>query len=419
MKMFKLPVVLFVLLITAMPVLGCDNKNDSPVSQISKVSRGDINVSILASGSLVTSKEYNLTFYSAGTVKSVMVKVGDMVNAGDVLAQLDTVELENSVAQAEISVKQARLNLENALKPPPDPLNVEIKELALTNAKKNLLEAEKKLQQATITAPIDGLVTDVNAVEGDQVSASAIIVRLIDAKNFQTTVYVNETEIYNVKIGMPATVKLVALPNRTYTARVSSVSETATISSNVVNYKVTVKLDPVDPETGNQISSQMSTGSSALLHNQPKLEEQTDKQGQLQMRQAASSPQPATVKTEPSTMMNGRLKEGLTVTVSIIVDERKDILLVPNQAITSRGNRYYVRVVDSEGGVEDRAIQVGITDGIHTEVISGLNENEQVSISAALNAASTASSGSTQRNAAQQMQRVLTPGSSMGGLPLR
>jgi len=403
MKILKPFAALFVLLFFIMQASGCGSNAQSPASQVSTVQSGNINVSILASGSLMTSKEYNLAFYSAGTVRSILVKVGDMVKEGDVLAQLDTASLENSLAQAEISVKQARLNLENALQPPPDPLNVEIKELALKNAKNNVVEAEKKLQQATIMAPFNGLVTEVNAVEGDQVSASTAILRLIDPENFETTVYVNETEIYNVKIGTPATVKVVALPNKIYTAKVSSISETATISSNVVNYKVTVKLDPVNAETGAQVSTGTKTSAA------------TPQQGPRR-QPGAGQPAPSMQQSQTNTSTNTRLKEGLTVTVSIIVDEKNGILLVPNQAITSRGNRYYVQVVTSAGATEERSIQVGITDGTNTEVVSGLSENEQVSISAA---ATSTSATSTQRTgtqtSTQQVQRLINSGGSMGG----
>jgi hypothetical protein len=96
-----------------------------------------------------------------------------------------------------------------------------------------------------------------------------------------------------------------------------------------------------------------------------------------------------------------RLREGLTVTVSIITEERASVLLVPNRAITSRSGKYYVQVVSSPGVTEERMIQAGITDGQNTEVISGLSEGDQVSI-ANNAAASTTTSTSTQ-------QRTQTP----------
>ena len=72
-----------------------------------------------------------------------------------------------------------------------------------------------------------------------------------------------------------------------------------------------------------------------------------------------------------------QLREGLTVTVSIIVAERNDVLLVPNQAITYQGLRGYVTIVNN-GVSEEREITTGISDWQHTEVTSGLREGELV-----------------------------------------
>jgi len=73
-----------------------------------------------------------------------------------------------------------------------------------------------------------------------------------------------------------------------------------------------------------------------------------------------------------------QLKEGLTV--SILVEEKNDVLMVPNRAITYRGTEAYVQVVSPDGIIEERLIQTGISDSQNTEVTSGLSEGEQVVI---------------------------------------
>ena len=84
----------------------------------------------------------------------------------------------------------------------------------MQNAVANQTEAQKTLDKATITAPFAGLVTDINVVVGDQVSANAVGVRIIDPVNFEVVVLVNEMEIYELSIGTPATVQAVALAPR-------------------------------------------------------------------------------------------------------------------------------------------------------------------------------------------------------------
>jgi macrolide-specific efflux system membrane fusion protein len=75
-----------------------------------------------------------------------------------------------------------------------------------------------------------------------------------------------------------------------------------------------------------------------------------------------------------------RLREGLTVTVNIITEEVTDVLLVPSAAITMKGGKNYVKVVLPDGTTEDRAIETGVSDWQNTEVISGLNEGDEVEV---------------------------------------
>ncbi|MBA7640432.1 hypothetical protein ES703_48097 [subsurface metagenome] len=64
--------------------------------------------------------------------------------------------------------------------------------------------------------------------------------------------------------------------------------------------------------------------------------------------------------------------------MSILVDERTDVLLVPNSAITSQEGKMYVQVMSPDGTSKERAIQTGISDWQFTEVTDGLSEGEQV-----------------------------------------
>lgn len=72
-----------------------------------------------------------------------------------------------------------------------------------------------------------------------------------------------------------------------------------------------------------------------------------------------------------------QLREGLTVTVSILVEERKDVLLVPNRAITREGQETYVQVLKDEV-TQERLIKTGISNWQYTEVTAGLSEGEEV-----------------------------------------
>ena len=103
------------------------------------------------------------------------------------------------------------------------------------------------------------------------------------------------------------------------------------------------------------------------------------------------------------------MREGLTVTVSIIAEQRTNILLVPNKGITSRNGRYYVQLVSADGKVEEKMIQAGITDGQNTEVIGGLNEGDLVSTATNITT-QTSATGSQQRTSTVSMPGVRLPG---------
>ncbi len=96
-----------------------------------------------------------------------------------------------------------------------------------------------------------------------------------------------------------------------------------------------------------------------------------------------------------------QLREGLTVTVRIIVDERNNVLLVPNKAITRQGQETYVQVL-KDGVMEERAITTGISDWQFTEVSEGLVEGEQIIVPQG-----TATTSTTQQ---RQPQGRIVPG---------
>ena len=463
MRKHKVVTFAILILLTATLALSCTSKASTAAaaSQTATVQSGNLSVDILASGNLLTANEADLAFYSAGTVQDVLVKIGDNVTEGQALAKLDTAPLESNLAQAEINVETAQMNLENAEEPQtdssgtvisaPDPLNIDIKQLQLQNAQANQVEAQKELDKATITAPFAGLVTNVNVVPGDQVAANFVGVRVIDPVNFQVNVLVSEMQIYNLSVGTPATVQAVALSSYTFPGKVSLIAEAPTIQSNVVNYQVTVLMDPVDAATLRAQSASRSTSGTTSArvrtsstggqtsNSQAAANLPSDNQTASDNRtfsRPASSGQPSGNQTAAGPNSTGRsftgqsagaggqnqqaqaattvpadfrLREGLTVTVSIVTAQKTNILLVPNKAITSQGGRYYVQVV-SAGQTTQKMIQTGITDGQNTEVVSGLNAGDVVSTATNIVATTTTTSS--------QQQRGGSPGNSIPGVRL-
>jgi HlyD family secretion protein len=213
-------------------------------------------------------------------------------------------------------------------------LSMESAQVSLDTANDNLSQAQDNLKNSVIVAPFAGFVTIVNVAGGAQVQRGVVAVRLVDPTKFEADIMVNEMDIVNLKLGGDATVQINALPTLTLPAKVTFISPTATITSGVVNYEVKVE---------------------------------------LQTPQAAQQGQgPATPRA------NFQLREGLTVTVSIIVAQKSNVLLVPNAAITTQGGQSYVQVLTPSGATEARAIKTGISNWQYTEVTEGLSEGEKV-----------------------------------------
>jgi len=356
--------------------LGCSSGpggTEATEYQTATVQRGDIAVDITASGNLELSDKRSLSFGTWGTVGEVLVEEGDSITKGQVLARLDAPQLEINVALAQLELEQkinssysythlsdvpgtwlALDEVEDSLTEAQQLLDegkigeaqssLDQAELAVDKAKEKaeyrqtklylplsirrlelqLDSAEAGLDEARITAPFDGIAIKVNVDAGQGVNADTVVMEVARTTDFEVDILVSEMDIFQVSEGENATVQIDALPGMSLPAQVTYVSPTATIASGVVNYEVKVEIQPLEAVAQKQ------------------------------------------------------LREGLSVIVSLPEEERDDVLLVPNSAITTQGGQTYVQVVSPNGTTEERIIGTGISNWQYTEVTQGLSEGEQV-----------------------------------------
>jgi macrolide-specific efflux system membrane fusion protein len=408
MKILKLLLITLVLGSVSILSLGCPGEaatEPTSESQVATVQRGNLTVDITASGNLSLSRIEDLAFDIPGaqdiTVAEVTVEEGDSVEEGQVLATLDTSEWNDMLVNLERDLLQAQINLDNAqlaLDKAEDQtvtlitgdivyssnyddeeidileLQVELAEARLDDAQKALDEAQEKSPE--IIAPFDGFIASVNVEGGDEVLSGTVAVTIADPDQFEADILVSEMDIFDLELGGEATVQVDAMTSLTIPATVTYISPTATISSGVVNYDVTVQLESLEELMQAQQEAMPDISSGEL----PEPMKQAIEEGQMtqeeaeamleQMQQAQAEQQAA--------FENFQLREGLTVTVSIIIGEATDVLLVPNGAISTRGQQNYVQVVSADGSIEERAVTTGISNWQYTEVNEGLSEGEQV-----------------------------------------
>jgi hypothetical protein len=223
-----------------------------------------------------------------------------------------------------------------------------------------------------------------------------------------------------------------ALSGVTLPAKVTQISPTASISSGVVNYSVKVEVVSTVPISQNQTTSVPAVSGNTTSQFSQALQAAV-KAGRITQQEAddllkngppsgstpgqgfapsgnftlpqgfsfsGSSGSQRRSQTSSVVSENIQLRDGMSVTVSVIVASRTNVLLVPSTAITTQGGQSYVNVISASGALEKRAVQTGLSDYQNTEITSGLTEGEKISYTQGTTTTTTSSSSSQNRGGA-------------------
>ncbi len=282
-------------------------------NQIVQVQRGNLVATVNTTGPIVAVNQAKLSFKTGGRLKSVNVGVGDVVKAGDVLASLETQDLELQLVQAQATLETNQIKLAQA-KAGPKPEDIVIAKSTLEKAAINLQKAQAdydkiswmsgigampqsvalqqasldyqtalanyakatagtstddirvlentmknsqaalelvrlNLANASLIAPFDGIVASVGANPGEQVGGGTPMFTLINLSKLRIDANVDETEISKVNVGQEVNITLDALPNVRLQGKVISVAPGATVQSGVVTYLVQIGIVSADPQS--------------------------------------------------------------------------------------------------------------------------------------------------------------------------
>jgi RND family efflux transporter MFP subunit len=342
-------IILTICLVVVGIVLGVaftrSHGSQSPVTTIN-VTRGDIVQTVLVDGNLEVPDKAYLSFGVTGTVTEVLVSQGDNVTKDEVLARLDAQSLNSSVEVAELQVKIAQdqvnaaraqyeiaqINLDKGVLGESEDVleqqvniaeaNWETAKMNLKIAKLNLESAKLNLEKGMIVAPFDGVVADISITEGEEISTSALAtpaITLVDTSEIEMQGYIDELDVASVKVGQAANITLDALPDEQVTGTVAFISPISTIRAGIVSYATTITLE--NPVAG--------------------------------------------------------LRDGMSATAEVVVERRDNVLLIPNTVIQGTLENPKV-VVLVNGQEQEQEITLGLSDGFNTEVLSGLEEGEEV-----------------------------------------
>lgn len=201
----------------------------------------------------------------SGIVERLYVRIGDVVEKGQLLAELDDRELvarrnqttaslnlaeaNRSYARAELA-RMRSLSAERLIAPSSLDLAEQAYEVARQqrkSAQAGVDEAVTQLGYARIVAPIAGVVSAVSTQEGETVAASfaaPTFVTLLDLTRLEVWAYVDETDIGRVRVGQPARFTVDTYSDHEFEGRVTSIHPQAEIRDNVINYVAVVTFEP-------------------------------------------------------------------------------------------------------------------------------------------------------------------------------
>lgn len=198
---------------------------------------------LTASGVVVPLRTAQLSFPAVGRVKSVDVKVGDKVTAGQTLVTLDTTLLEARVREAQANWDVADIQLRFLKRVGSAEQNIESAEADLERAQALLDSAKAALEtQSALAAPFDATVVDVDTVAGETVVPGRVVVTLGDLSKFRIeTTDLSELDVTRVKVGQTAQVFIEAL-NEKFEGKVVDIALFSSTLGGDVVFTVTIEL---------------------------------------------------------------------------------------------------------------------------------------------------------------------------------
>ena len=351
------------------------------------VSKGTIEISFLGDG-IADLPVLKLRFPVSGQLQEIKADVGSKIEKGDVIAKLSDKDYANKVESARISYDLALVKLEKTKQAYASQLSTEktkletlkyqmesiylqyqpmlqipeayslqditAKKIAYENAKSayeasaeayrliekgslditfdelnvrqaeaNLKAAQDALANTLVSAPVDGEVLSISHRPGETVSNTTDFALISNAGKIGVVSQVTELDVSKIEIGMSVVMEFEALQGQTVKGKVTSVSSLPVIdSAGIVTYAVNISPD-----------SAVST-----------------------------------------------VKDGMSCSVSFILKQKQNIMIIPNTAVKRVDGKQVVEVKDGSGSVTTRTIKTGLTDGVNVEVTEGLKEGEIIII---------------------------------------
>lgn len=329
------------------------------------VKRQNLDKTVLATGTVRANQRIEVGAQVSGKIQRIYVSLGQAVRSGELIAEIDSRNQQNSFdkAQAQLAVYRTQLKAKQtalsvaqanyqrysklyqqksgslsdldsakstlaAAQAAVDELNSQIQ-----IAEISVRDASLDLGYTKITSPIDGVIVSIPMSEGQTVNAnqsSPTIVQVADLSKMQVKMEIAEGDIAQVKKGQAVEFNTLAEPQRRYRGEIES-------------------LDPALTSLSDNNYSEKSGNTDAVYYYANVLVDNRDQS----------------------------LRIGMTTQSKVVIAQKNDILTVPTSAIKKQRQHYVVSVLEGDKAVE-KEIQIGLQNSQYTEVVTGLTEGEAV-----------------------------------------
>jgi len=349
--------------------LAWPGKTPDPVLTAT-VTRQDVEQTVLASGVLQAIEQVDVGAQVSGQVTYLAVEAGQQVKQGDLLAEIDPLIAQNNLktAEAELASRRAQLKIKQAQlkqnelawrrqqqmfrQEASSRADLESAEAQLAVTRAELQSAQADIDNALIKvertktelgynriqAPMDGTVVSIVTRQGQTLAASQTVPTLLKLANLDTMTVkaqISEADVTKVRAGMPVYFTLIGDPDR--------------------RYHGTLRTVELAPTNINEQSANTTTTSNAAIYYYALFD----------------VPNP-----------DHQLRVAMTTQVTIVLGERKQVLAIPQTALGKKlgENEYEVTLFKEDGQKETRRIKTGMKDDIKIEVVSGLNDQDKVTL---------------------------------------
>lgn len=245
MKRLILPIIVTLTLSLSACSGAASTPTASPTVSLDAASPGEASTGVItASAVIVPVQEAKLSFPAVGRVKSVDVKVGDKVTAGQALLTLDTTLLEARVREAEANLTAAEIQVRYLIRVGTDERFLESAEADIDRAQAQLDSAKAILEtQGALLAPLNGTVVTIDVTAGETVVPGRVVVVLGDLSKYQIeTTDLSERDVTRVKVEQTAKISIEAL-GQAYTGKVIEIALISSTLGGDVVYTVTIEFD--------------------------------------------------------------------------------------------------------------------------------------------------------------------------------